>query len=218
MNILLLENDEKVISDICKELNFYGLDVFVFRKESDIYTDLSLVDSAKLFILSSTLYDNKNNLLRKYNPLTPILLMVDMCNYDCSDNILKTIYYTYDCNDILVKDFYITELTYRVFKLCFIWNQDIINIDKDLRVDFNKDLLITNYSQVKLGKKETKLLKLLLQNIGKTITKTDIINYVYNNDLVNDDCIRALVKVVRKKLNSDIIKTIKNVGYKIDLH
>ena len=53
--------------------------------------------------------------------------------------------------------------------------------------------------------------------MGKIVTRDNIINHIYKwtgND-VYDNTVTVYLKRLREKLNSDIIITVKGIGYKI---
>lgn len=65
---------------------------------------------------------------------------------------------------------------------------------------------------------ELKILNLLFINLNKVVTRNDIIDKIWEwtgND-VNDNTITVYLKRIREKLNSDIIMTVKGIGYRID--
>ena len=62
------------------------------------------------------------------------------------------------------------------------------------------------------------LLHLLFLNLNKLVSRNTILDKIYEwtgND-VNDNTITVYMKRIREKLNSDIIVTIKGIGYRID--
>ena len=65
---------------------------------------------------------------------------------------------------------------------------------------------------------ELKILYLLFTNLNKVVTRNYIIDSIWEwtgND-VNDNTVTVYLKRIREKLKSDIIITIKGIGYRID--
>ena len=65
---------------------------------------------------------------------------------------------------------------------------------------------------------ELKILNLLFSNINKVVTRNDIIEKIWEwtgND-VNDNTVTVYLKRIREKIGTDIIITIKGIGYRID--
>ena len=62
------------------------------------------------------------------------------------------------------------------------------------------------------------LRKIFFININKVVTRNTILDKIWEitgND-VDDHTITVYFKRIREKLNTDIIKTIKGIGYRID--
>ena len=65
---------------------------------------------------------------------------------------------------------------------------------------------------------EYNILLLLFTNLNRVITRDIIIDKIFlltGND-VYDNTVTVYIKRIREKLNTDIIKTIKGVGYRVD--
>lgn len=65
---------------------------------------------------------------------------------------------------------------------------------------------------------ELKILNLLFINLNKVVTRNDIIDKIWEwtgND-VNDNTVTVYLKRIREKLDSNIIMTVKGIGYRID--
>ena len=65
---------------------------------------------------------------------------------------------------------------------------------------------------------ELKLLHLLFLNINKVVTRTIILDKIWEwtGNYVDDHTITVYLKRIREKLGTDIITTIKGIGYRID--
>lgn len=64
---------------------------------------------------------------------------------------------------------------------------------------------------------EYKLLSLLMQNAGKVVTRELIFEKIWDvsGNFVNDNTLTVYIKRIRKKLDADIIKTVKGMGYQV---
>lgn len=72
--------------------------------------------------------------------------------------------------------------------------------------------------QFDLPKKEFKLIELLASKPGRVFTRDQILNQIWGRELiVGDRTIDVHIRKIRKKLGEDLIKTIKGIGYKLDL-
>ena len=100
-----------------------------------------------------------------------------------------------------------------------------INGDQEKKILFYKDLVLDtdNYRvslkerTIDLTKKEFEILRELLMNQNKIITREHLLGKVWKYEyLGNDRIVDNHIKNIRKKLGVDYIETIKGVGYRID--
>lgn len=83
----------------------------------------------------------------------------------------------------------------------------------------NRDAYMLTYEneQIECTVKEFELFVYLLENIGKVLTRDQMIDHIWGYDYYADSrIVDAHIKNLRKKLPIDCIKTIKGVGYTID--
>lgn len=83
----------------------------------------------------------------------------------------------------------------------------------------NRDAYTLTYEDgnIECTVKEFELLVYLLENVGKVLTRDQIIDHIWGYDYYADSrIVDAHIKNLRKKLPIDCIKTIKGVGYTID--
>ncbi len=70
---------------------------------------------------------------------------------------------------------------------------------------------------VDLTPREFEMLKALLQNQGRVLSRQMLLNRVWSYDFYGDErIVDTHIKNLRKKLGSDYIETIRGVGYRID--
>lgn len=100
-----------------------------------------------------------------------------------------------------------------------------INGDQEKNILFYKDLVldIDNYRvsikerTIDLTKKEFEILRELLMNQNKILTRELLLGKVWKYEYFgNDRIVDNHIKNIRKKLGVDYIETIKGVGYRID--
>ncbi|MCF8364850.1 MAG: response regulator transcription factor [Bacteroidales bacterium] len=89
---------------------------------------------------------------------------------------------------------------------------------KDIIIDRERYLIIKGDQEISLPKKEFELLMLLASKPNKVFTREEIFSRVWGNDvIVGDRTIDVHVRKIREKVGLDSIKTIKGVGYKMEL-
>ena len=70
---------------------------------------------------------------------------------------------------------------------------------------------------VKLTAQEYKLLSYLMHHKGKVVSRTELIEHIYDQDFDRDsNTIEVFVTRIRKKLGADVITTIRGLGYSLD--
>ena len=70
---------------------------------------------------------------------------------------------------------------------------------------------------VKLTAQEYKLLSYLMHHKGKVVSRTELIEHIYDQDFDRDsNTIEVFVTRIRKKLGSDVITTIRGLGYSLE--
>ena len=70
---------------------------------------------------------------------------------------------------------------------------------------------------VKLTAQEYKLLSYLLHHKGKVVSRTELIEHIYDQDFDRDsNTIEVFVTRIRKKLGANVITTIRGLGYSLD--
>ena len=70
---------------------------------------------------------------------------------------------------------------------------------------------------IDLTQREFELLKVLLQNQGRVLSRQTLLNRVWSYDFYGDErIVDTHIKNLRKKLGLDYIETIRGVGYRID--
>ena len=84
-------------------------------------------------------------------------------------------------------------------------------------LDTEKSAVFENGQQIELTALEYKLLSLLMQNAGRVVTRELIFEKIWDisGNFVNDNTLTVYIKRIRKKLDADIIKTVKGMGYKV---
>jgi len=77
--------------------------------------------------------------------------------------------------------------------------------------------LYHNGTLITLGTKEQELLSLLLSNRQKTVTKEEIIRELWPLDPVCDSAIKNLILRIRKKVGTDLIVSVRGIGYRLNI-
>jgi DNA-binding response OmpR family regulator len=118
-------------------------------------------------------------------------------------------------DDYLTKPFEMEELTLRLKALYRRKNpQDVVVID-EVEVCFSKEMVKVKGKPISMSKKDWLVLKFLVENRGRFVSHEEILNYVWGDEPVGEDVVRARIKNLRKLLPEGFIKTMKGRGYRV---
>ncbi|MBW7935208.1 response regulator transcription factor [Sphingosinicella microcystinivorans] len=87
----------------------------------------------------------------------------------------------------------------------------------DVRLDTRSGRVTLNGTPVRLTAQEYKLLAYLMHHKGKVVSRTELIEHIYDQDFDRDsNTIEVFITRIRKKLGADLIQTIRGLGYSLD--
>ena len=87
----------------------------------------------------------------------------------------------------------------------------------DVRLDMRSGRVTLNGTPVRLTAQEYKLLAYLMHHKGKVVSRTELIEHIYEEDFDRDsNTIEVFITRIRKKLGADLIQTIRGLGYSLD--
>ncbi|MBD5117515.1 MAG: response regulator transcription factor [Clostridiales bacterium] len=88
---------------------------------------------------------------------------------------------------------------------------------RELLLDLDGYAAYVGGAKAELTRREFELLKALLQNQGRVLSRQALLNRVWGYDFYGDErIVDTHVKNLRKKLGGDYIETIRGVGYRVD--
>ncbi len=86
-----------------------------------------------------------------------------------------------------------------------------------VRLDARSGRVTLDGSPVKLTAQEYKLLSYLMHHKGKVVSRTELIEHIYDQDFDRDsNTIEVFVTRIRKKLGQEVISTIRGLGYSLE--
>ncbi len=86
-----------------------------------------------------------------------------------------------------------------------------------LRVDTRSGRASVDGNPVKLTANEFKVLAYLMHHQGKVISRTELTEHIYDQDFDRDsNTIEVFVGRLRKKLEVDLIQTVRGLGYRLE--
>ena len=85
-----------------------------------------------------------------------------------------------------------------------------------VRLDTRSGRVTLAGEPVKLTAQEYKLLSYLMHHKGKVVSRTELIEHIYDQDFDRDsNTIEVFITRIRKKLGSDLISTTRGLGYSL---
>ena len=220
MKILLLEDDiglADIISEYLQD-NGFELDLVYDGEEAldkayETHYDLYIFDvnvpAIKGFDLLKKLRDTGDS--------TPTIFVTSLNDIDDVSKGFES-----GADDYLKKPFELAELLLRIKniqKRTFTQQRStIIQIDKDITFDIDKELLHTANGDISLPQKELKLLKHFLKHPNEIITFENLFEVLWDFDETpSPESLRAHVKNLRKHLTKDIIQNLRGLGYRFEM-
>ena len=149
--------------------------------------------------------------IRRYSDL-PVIFLTAVDDEDSIVNGLEL-----GADDYITKPFSTRELIARIKRVANKNSKKNIITVSGVTLDLDKSAVFENGKQLELTALEYKLLSLLMQNAGKVVTRELIFEKIWDvsGNFVNDNTLTVYIKRIRKKLDADIIKTVKGMGYQV---
>ncbi|MDO9488118.1 MAG: response regulator transcription factor, partial [Sphingomonadaceae bacterium] len=87
----------------------------------------------------------------------------------------------------------------------------------DVRLDTRTGRVTLDGNPVRLTAQEYKLLSYLMHHKGKVVSRTELIEHIYDQDFDRDsNTFEVFITRIRKKLGAELINTIRGLGYSLD--
>ena len=215
MEILLVEDNLVIVKGL--EYSFkqekYNLNVATNLKQATKIIEDKKID---LIILDIRLPDGNGldfyeNTIKSLN-ISTIFLTAQ----DDEETVVKGL--NLGADDYIIKPFSTKELFARINKIVLRNKKNTIIKIGNIKFDMDKMIVYKDEQIIELTSLELKILHLLFSNLDKVVKRDDIIDKIWEwtgND-VNDNTVTVYLKRIREKLDTDIITTVKGIGYRID--
>jgi DNA-binding response OmpR family regulator len=215
--ILLLEDDanlHETIAEFLEEENYDVVSVFDGQEaEEKLYEtsfDILLLDVNTPFIDGFELL----KIVRSKGVLTPAIYITSMRSVDDLERGFDS-----GCDDYIRKPFALKELLIRIETLLkrsfYHEEKSYIVLSQTMKYEIDTNTLFVNDNSVHLGNKESKLLKIFIQNSDEVLSHERIYAQLWDYDEVpSDTALRTYIKNLRKIIGKEHIVSIKKQGYK----
>lgn len=198
-----LENEENVVDLVSDgESCETALDTASF---DIVILDVNLPDKSGLEVLRN---------LRSKKNRTPILILTARSAVSQKIEGLDS-----GADDYLTKPFDLAELLARIRSLVRRSNgiAEPILTCGDIALNPARHSATKNDEDLELSPKEFAILKMLLENAGKTVSKNRLEDLLYSwNNAIESNTIEVHIHHLRKKIGQNFIKTIRSAGYLVE--
>lgn len=223
MDIFLLEDDEAIGIGLTYSLENEGYNVTLAKsvKEAE-----KIIDEKEfsLYILDLTLPDGSGYDVCKRIKAKGDLPVIFLTAYDDEVNVIMG--FELGADDYISKPFRVKELMLRIKSVMRRYSNEtsdgIIKIN-NLKINTNEAKVYKNYEEIVLTAMEYRLLLILLSNRGKVLSRTALLENIWDvaGDFVEDNTLTVYIKRLRDKIEEDpakpeFIKTVRGLGYVIE--
>ena len=215
--ILLVEDNEIIVKGLKYLLEQEKFDIKIAK---NIVEAKTMIKKQKfdLYLLDITLPDGDGYEICQYVKKQKDVPVIFLTAKDEELNVVQCL--DMGADDYIIKPFSTRELIARINRIALKGDQHLVIKVKDIEFDIDKMVVLKNSVEINLTSLELKILHLLFVNLNKVVKRDEIIESIWEwtgND-VNDNTVTVYLKRIRKKLDTDIIKTIKGIGYRIDVN
>lgn len=223
MDIFLLEDDDAIALGLCYSLQNEGYNVTLAKSVSEA-TDIVEKNDFALYILDLTLPDGTGyDVCKKIKSIgdRPVIFLTA---YDDEVNVVMG--FDLGADDYITKPFRLKELLVRIKSVLRRYNRTggeaTVKI-KNITINTNEAKVYKNGEEIVLTAMEYRLLLILLNNRGKVLSRSQLLENIWDveGDFVEDNTLTVYIKRLRDKIEEDaassqIIKTVRGLGYMID--
>ncbi|CCZ00253.1 dNA-binding response regulator [Clostridium sp. CAG:793] len=215
--ILLVEDNEMIVKGLVYSLSKEGFETNIAynAQEAESKIESNVYD---IIILDVMLPDGNGFELCKHIKESKDIPIIFLTAKDDEKDVVNG--FNLGADDYVIKPFRTMELISRIYNVLRRYNKDknVIEIGQ-VRIDLEANRVYVDNKEVEFTALEYKILVLLYTNAGKTVTREKILDKIWDvaGNFVNDNTLTVYVKRIRDKLGkSDVIKTIKGIGYRVD--
>jgi two-component system OmpR family response regulator len=219
--ILIVEDEENVAYVICTALRLAGFEIGETSSGRDALRLASDDDGHELTVLDVQLPDLNGfevcKRLRFAGVSTPVIFLTAA---DSVEDRVRGL--TIGGDDYLVKPFSVEELVARVNVVLHRTGRTTdpqVLACGDLELDDAAHVVTQGGQDVPLSPTEYKLLRFLLRNAGRALSRDQILDHVWDYDFDGESTVvETYISMLRKKVDSappTLIRTIRGFGYRL---
>jgi two-component system OmpR family response regulator len=216
--ILVVDDEEPIRDLIATALGYAGFEVTTAEDGITALSQVSLT-GPDLIVLDITMpgFDGWEvcRRLRRDGDTTPVVFLTAR---DQQDEKLRG--FTLGADDYLTKPFSLEELIARIRAVlrrgapAAALDEDLLSFE-ELSLDETAHQVLRGSKEIRLSPTEFKLIRYFLLNPGRVLSKSQILDHVWQYDFGGDgNVVDTYVSYLRKKLGEPrLIQTVRGVGY-----
>lgn len=222
-NILIVEDEEKIVSFIVNRLNsnIYNIDIALDGKEALKYISMKTYDLITLDVLLP--FYNGFDICKEIRNKSNKTLIIMISALDDEDSKIKG--YNFGVDDYLSKPFSAKELALKI-KSVLKRREELISSSsqtiQNIILDDNLKKILINGFDISFTPSEYLILYILISNKNRIYSRRDLSQIIYDNNYgeIDEVGINSHIYHIREKIkqyyDKDIIKTVRGMGYKIN--
>lgn len=223
MNLFLLEDDSAISMGISYSLTNEGYSV---TAASSIKQGLEIIknNSFSLYILDLNLPDGSGYEVCKEIKKQGDLPVIFLTAYDDEINVVTG--FELGADDYITKPFRLKELSVRIKSVLRRYSKDtthgIINV-KNIKINTKEAKVYKDNNEIILTAMEYKLLLSLIKNRGRVLSRTALLENLWDidGDFIEENTLTVYIKRLRDKIEEEpnkpaVIKTVRGLGYIVD--
>ncbi len=219
--IYCVEDDQNIRELILYTLNQSGFEAYGFENGNDFFKQFE-AEPPEMVLLDIMLPDIDGmeilKIIRKNNTTLDIPIIMLTAKSSSMDKIKGL---NDGADDYIIKPFDVLELISRINAIFRRVGNKASSIiaHGDIVIDTDKHKVTVAEEIITLTFKEFELLKVLIENKGKVLSREKLMNVVWETDAdVETRTVDVHIRTLRQKLKScaEYIETVRNVGYKVE--
>ena len=218
--IMMIEDDPMIAKAVRETLASWGMEVYCVEDFRNVMTEFtSFAPQLVLLDISLPFYNGYHwcQEIRRVSKVPVIFLSsaADKMNIIMAVNM--------GADDFIAKPFDLNILTAKVQALLrrtYDFGKETNLLEHQGAIlDIGSGVLNYQGQRVELTKNEWRILQILMENKGKTVTRNQLLEQVWDcsGNYVNDNTLTVTMKRLREKLNHPAcLKTIRSFGYRME--
>ena len=218
MKIYIIEDDIVLRKELVKLLSLYNYECS-YDDDYENIISLALKSNADLILLDLYLpFFDGYHICREIRKVSDIPIIVVTSRSTDMDELMSM---NLGADDFITKPYNTQILLARIanlLKRSSGKNNAELSEYKGVKLDIGKSMIYYQNKEIELTKNEMKIFSVMIKNIGRIVSRDELMNELWQSDeFVDDNTLTVNVNRLRKKLNeigaTDFIKTKRGQGY-----